>query len=266
MNRKRSLLAVWVVMAVVAGGAALAEEQVWVSAKGDHHVMAKGHAKLFASDGEVFDVSELADGETRVFGRGEKQITATRDGDEVLLSRSAADGEDAVEIVCALESDSCRIITIGDEPDKLMIAIEKRTVCEGGETECDVHLSSLHHGEGEATILVQTVADCSADVECEHAEEVVVVGSGHHGAMMHSGLIELLADGDDAHFITVESDGGEPTKMLVRAGNKVHLRCPEGDATMVVDKDEADETYLCPKHSVPMERATMPHKIRIETE
>jgi hypothetical protein len=35
---------------------------------------------------------------------------------------------------------------------------------------------------------------------------------------------------------------------------KTVLRCPEGDATVRVDEEEADDTFLCPKHSVPMEQ------------
>ena len=53
---------------------------------------------------------------------------------------------------------------------------------------------------------------------------------------------------------------------MVGDGEEVVLRCPEGDTTMRVDLDEADETYLCPKHSLPLEKlatAGKPHRVKI---
>ena len=39
----------------------------------------------------------------------------------------------------------------------------------------------------------------------------------------------------------------------VLASDSVLLRCTEGDATITVKKEEAKDTFLCPKHSTPME-------------
>ena len=45
--------------------------------------------------------------------------------------------------------------------------------------------------------------------------------------------------------------------------SKVHLRCPEGDSTIHVDKEEAGDVFLCPKHSVPMEQIKSPRLMEI---
>jgi len=45
------------------------------------------------------------------------------------------------------------------------------------------------------------------------------------------------------------------------------LRCPEGDTTMRVKKEEVDEVFLCPKHSLPLEKAPSKgrvHRIKVE--
>jgi len=67
-------------------------------------------------------------------------------------------------------------------------------------------------------------------------------------------------------FVVGDDDGGT-RRIVVRSGSQASLRCPEGDVTMVVDRDEADETYLCPKHAVPLERSGGhgAHRILIET-
>ena len=88
--RKRAIPA-----AVAAVGAlasiAVAAGPVWVSSDGQAHVVAgAAHAIVLDEEGgERFDVADLRDGETRVFGVGERQLTARRSGDEVVLERPA---------------------------------------------------------------------------------------------------------------------------------------------------------------------------------
>ena len=42
---------------------------------------------------EVVELRDLADGETRTFGEGDHAVTATRDGDRVVLNLHGPDGQ-----------------------------------------------------------------------------------------------------------------------------------------------------------------------------
>ena len=41
--------------------------------------------------------------------------------------------------------------------------------------------------------------------------------------------------------------------MQLHSKDTVALSCPEGDTSMHVSKEEADDVFLCPKHSLPLE-------------
>jgi hypothetical protein len=56
--------------------------------------------------------------------------------------------------------------------------------------------------------------------------------------------------------------------VFIAKDDKVSLRCPEGDTTMRVDKSEAEDVFLCPKHSVPLEQVKSKgrvHEIKVRT-
>ena len=74
-------------------------------------------------------------------------------------------------------------------------------------------------------------------------------------------------------MVFVGEDGGHPHVMHLDGhanvlrfdDGKVVLTCPEGDAKIHVEQEEAEDTFLCPKHSVPMEKVEAAvHKIVIE--
>jgi len=77
------------------------------------------HDNTFVTTGdagvEKFDLSGLADGETRVFGEGEERVTATRDGDRITLQFSERDGDAPRKIDCTVGKGSCYVMTVGDE-------------------------------------------------------------------------------------------------------------------------------------------------------
>ena len=86
---------------------------------------------------------------------------------------------------------------------------------------------------------------CDEEGNCEELEDM------HHG-----GEVEVVAD---IHH------GGHGNVMIFRSDEldgKVMLRCPEGDATVAVEQDEAEDVFLCPKHSIPMEKAPAKKLIR----
>ncbi len=210
---------------LLAWAAAAAGQGVWVSNDGKSHVIGTGAHAIMIDDegGEHFDLADLRDGETRVFGRGDKQLTATRTGDEVVLSRPAHGSESAVRITCSVTSDDCSVVTFDDEPDKVLVVVEKTRTCVNGD------------------------GDCVADVD---------IVSGLPGSGAHVVIRKIECDGEDCKD---ENElGASPMKVIrVRTPHEsshVSLRCPKGDTTMRVDSAEADNTYLCPKHSLRLEK------------
>ena len=222
--RKRAMSAAVAALGTVAS-IAVAGGPVWVSNDGQAHVVARSaHAILLEEEegGERFDLADLRDGETRVFGQGAKQLTARRTGDEVVLERVAQGDQEALRVSCRLPSDHCSVVTFADEPEKVMLVVEKMRTCVGDDAECsadiDVDLMSSGIGSSAHRVIVENV-ECKGD-DCTAVESGPAVVRIRHSA---------------------DSD-------------TVALRCPEGDTTMRVARDDADATYLCPKHSVPLER------------
>jgi hypothetical protein len=85
-----------------------------------------------------------------------------------------------------------------------------------------------------------------------HQEGVFVMRSDYEAA---DGLAEII----------VMSPSGGKMHMLHTDG--ATLACPEGDATIHVKKEEANDVFLCPKHSVPMEKVDyrkMMHKFELQ--
>jgi hypothetical protein len=234
-----------IALALACGLAVAGEEETWVAEDGRRIELDGAHKMVFIADegGESFDLAELRDGETRTFGQGAKQITAQRAGDVVTLTRSAESGGKALEIQCTMPKDSCRIMTFADEPEKVMVMVEKRRECINGVGDCDatvdVTVDHLASGEGKVHAIVRKV-ECDDAGNCSEIEKVI----GHPGS-------------EAIHFVGAGA-GPAADVMILRSegleGGPVLLRCPEGDATLHVTEEEAAETFLCPKHSVPLEQ------------
>ncbi len=66
-------------------------------------------------DIETVRLDELADGETRTFGEGEHEVTATREGDRITirLQRDAAGVAETLD--CTVGDDSCRVFVSDDD-------------------------------------------------------------------------------------------------------------------------------------------------------
>lgn len=240
---------------VLVFGAAVAAGQggTWVSADGDRHeIRGEAHALFIGEDdAESFDVADLADGETRILGSGEKQITATRSGDEVTLSRTRSTEADEVAISCTISEDSCKVLTFPSDPGKVLVVVEKTRVCENGVGDCDAQVELIEAlPEGAKRIFVRRMVDCDEEGECSETEDV----SEHPGSHAVIRVETLGAPGEN---VFVVGEGG-PGHALVLHGDGITLRCPEGDTRMHVDEDEADEVFLCPKHSVPLEKVESP--------
>jgi hypothetical protein len=247
------------------------DKQVWVSDDGDHHDI-HGNVMFIGEDGEAFDLSDLADGETRIFGSGDKQVTATRDGDEATITREPSGDESGMEITCHLDRDTCKIMTDDGDPEKVMIVIQKVRECVNGEGDCEVDVDLMDvgvFGDDAQTIMIRESINCDDEGNC--TEDVSHMG-GVHGE--GHALIELQTGVDPDGNVIVIGEGGNwvgahatGDMVFISGDDKVSLRCPEGDTTMRVDKDEAEEVFLCPKHSVPMEKVQSKgrvHEIKVK--
>ncbi len=231
-----------------------------------------GKQHVLIEDGEAFDLSDLADGETRVFGVGDKQVTVSREGDLATIRRARGAGDPEMEITCRLSSDTCKVITSEDDPSRVMLVIQKTRECENGVGDCDDELLDLDlGGEGHA-VLVRKIVECDEEGNCEETADVTTHGDAHGHAMIRIEDFEgslpedLVFVGEDGKWV---GDTGGKRVVVVGRDDRVALRCPEGDATMRVDKDEAGDVFLCPKHSVPLEQVETKarvHKIKLHEE
>lgn len=252
-------LTVGLVIAIAAtlfGVGALAEEENvrvvvadWVADDGNAIAIHERGGNMFfgEDDGEVLDVSELRDGETRIVGIGAKQVTVFRSGDAVTISRPANGDDKALEVACSVGQDTCQIITFDDEPDKVMIMVQKTRSCVNGAGDCDfARMGHFDHlgADGNQRMMIKRI-ECGDHGDCSELHEVL----GNR-----SMTVDLDIDGEGPHAIFMQKGFGSHGQNV--------LSCPEGDATMHVTAEEADDVFLCPKHSVPMEKMDLPKFIQ----
>ena len=198
---------------------------------------------IIVGDGDVekHDLAELYDGETRTFGQGEDAITATREGDSIVIKLPGRGGEIRT-INCTIGEGSCYAFTSSDG-DKNMFVL--KNISEG-EGEKKVEVIKLISGEGH-----EAHAGAMNWVSADHD---VIVGSG------------------DGRRAVVRVDSIGPQVMAFVGEDVTRLRCPEGDTTMTLDLEEDDDgPYYCPKHNIEMEEvegilATDHRVIVIETD
>ncbi|MGD8375846.1 MAG: hypothetical protein PVF68_06880 [Acidobacteriota bacterium] len=178
-----------------------------------------GHGRVMtADDAETFDLSDLADGETRYFGSGDGEFQATREGDRVVVR---FDGEEpSREITCTIGQERCLVLTPDAGAGTLILRSD---------------------GDEDSRTISVVRADASGSA--------VFVGSGEAGG----GTMTVHIDGEDP-MRWVDADGGATTIVEVGRSDTVVLRCPEGDTTMTLEKGEDAGPYYCPRHQLELER------------
>ena len=198
------------------------------------------HGRHMMIDGEQIDLSDLADGETRTFGQGERQITAVREGD--LITIAVGDTEMVSDFTCDAAKDSCFVILSGDgDAVKLLVT----TGSEG-------------QGHAEKKVMVMAFGDREHDGDHEFVfsgedSELVNVMVSTHG---ESHTWVSRDDGDVRVFVTRDGDGdgrSHVRRILLRADTTM-LRCPEGDTTMHLQEGEDEGPFYCPKHDIKLEK------------
>ena len=78
----------------------------------------------------------------------------------------------------------------------------------------------------------------------------------------------MITDGEFDGDTIVVGDHAKGDMVFISTDDKITLRCPEGDTTMRVEKTEAEDVFLCPKHSVPLEKVKTKgrvHEIKVRT-
>jgi len=268
---KRLVLGIAVIALATFGLAAIAGEGgTWVADDGNTFNVSTAHAMFIGEDegANVFNLDELADGETRTFGSGDKQVTVSRNGDKATILREETREESRLEVTCVLGQDTCRVMTFDEDPEKVMVMIAKTRECVNGVGNCEHDMIDLDAigGEGHA-IMIKRFVSCDDDGNCEETEDHFTHGAPGQIGAAHQIMIETLGEvgeGDGDHLIMVNP--GMHVGSF-HAKDSVTLACPEGDAHMTVKLDEADDVYLCPKHSVPLEQIKFKtHRVKIGSE
>jgi hypothetical protein len=265
MKRLIQGLALTCLVLALAAGSTQAGEGKWVSKSGNVHAIHGGNAVFVSDDdAERFDLSDLAVGETRTFGTGSRAVTVSRSGDSVTITRSrSGDDVSSIDITCEVENDTCTVLTFPNDPEKVMVAIERERTCVDGAGDCDFSFGEAH-GAGHVVVDI----DCDGD-DCEEFHTMHLQGLSE---LNNAFAIETTGDGGETSKIVIRRVGGHGAKednvfvtsmgasvgglheILALHGDKVMLRCSEGDATIMVEKEEGEDTFLCPKHSTPMEQ------------
>lgn len=246
------------VLALLLAGTAGAGGGVWISDKGEAHEIGS-NAIFFDEDGESFDLSDLEDGEVKVFGRGDKQITASRVGETIVIDRPKSNDERAIRIECEVGQDSCKVMTFGEHDEKVALMIQKR---HAGQQIMTIDEDVMLGEDGEATIMITQVGDCEhdSDADCvgkrieileggDVSGEMVVevltsTGHGHHAKNVwvsaegpHVGHHTMIVgDGATPHDLDELYDGetrifgyGDRQVTAVREGDKVTISRPQSD-------------------------------------
>jgi hypothetical protein len=183
-----------------------------------------GNGVWISDDGDSFDLSDLEDGETKIFGAGDKQITASRRGDTISIE-SEGDGDGRpVNIECTAGQDSCRVMTFGDDDSKVALMMGKR---HAGHHVVSVDENVMIGDNGETTIMITRIGDCDDDDDagCIGKNIEILDGSALAGEM----IVEVIAsagDHDPSHNVWVsggDSHHGRHTMMVTDGATKHDL-------------------------------------------
>jgi hypothetical protein len=203
------------------------------------------------------DLAQMKDGETRTFGEGKAQITASRRGDDIEITLPAEDGKTPRTLTCKAGDQHCFVMAhdeLGHGTVMVMRAAGDGASNEafswsGGDggtwTDESGKTMVLHSDGGEHEIRIVAEADGEPGTV-----KVIRVDAGDG----EPGEVKVYAmDGDDTEGFKMLSGSSDAPQMIRIEVKGTMLHCPEGDATLHVEEGD-DAVYLCPKHNVAMEK------------
>lgn len=203
--------------------------------------------------GESFNLTDLKDGETRTLGEGAKQVKVSRQGDTATIERPARGDERELSISCRLSSDTCEVVTFDNEPEKLLVVVQKERECINGEGDCETDVELTDGFTAGARVIIEKRVQCDEAGNCHETEDIRHGGLGSGPGIVR--IKHLGKPGEVESIVTVAGDDASGI-VSVEDGNSIALRCPEGDTTMRVPEEEGDRAYTCPRHNVPLEKVT----------
>jgi hypothetical protein len=204
------------------------------------------------------DLAQMKDGETRTFGEGKAQVTASRRGDNIEVTLPSEDGKAPRTLTCKA-GEHCYVMAHDDLGHGTVMVM--RTA---GAEDAPQEMTWVSNSDDGGTWTDEsgnTMVFHSAGGE--HEIQVVAEADGEPGTVkvirVDAGDGEpvrvFTSAGGDAEAFTMLSEADAPHVIKIEVKGTM-LHCPEGDATLhVEDGDEA--VYLCPKHNVAMEGGPM---------
>lgn len=201
-------------------------------------LMAGDHGEL-----NSLNLEDFADGESRTFGEGDHKVVVTRTGDRLSVKIDGLDGLHGKHVM--IGSAGHDIECGDDDGDCNLWVSEDGTIITLGEG-----------GIGGNAMFFSDEGDARGNIEKE--VHVVRIGEGGENTFTVDvdGLVGHHAGHGNAMFIT----SGDSDKTV--------LRCEEGDTTMTVDSEHAEDVFFCPLHKTelkPVVRKVIQRKIEVTT-
>jgi hypothetical protein len=204
---------------------------------------------LMAGDHEemhTLKLEDLADGETRTFGEGDHKVTVTRNGDQLSVNVEGLEG---------LKGFHGKHVMIGSAGHDIE--------CDDDKGDCNLWVSEDGNviklgagGIGGNAMFFSDAGDAHGNVIIK-----AIGDGGDIDKEVH--VIRIGEDGENTFTVDVEGGEGGPHVVKMIGGLMGHhgshgdhtiLRCEEGDTTMVLDTDEAEEVFFCPKHKTELKK------------
>ena len=173
---------------------------------------------------EELHLSELSDGETRVFGEGDHAITAVREGDIVTVTLPGVEGDEDHEIVVDLAEDDGHVVVMGGDAHS---AVWVKAGGDLDDDEVEIEIDALDDSELEgANIVIRKMIDIEEDEGEESNTSVMrvirVAGDGEAGEGEQlevdvEALVDQLGEHAEVRVMKIHTEeGDEGTKVMVR--------------------------------------------------
>ncbi|GEM_PF-5575649 len=176
--------------------------------------------------GDVVKLEKLEDGETRVIREGDPEITATRDGRTIrIVTKNDGSEQEIMEVLCT-GSDGC--------DDKILVRLDSDAA-----EDLDILTKVIS-----STISYESLSGDDGASPKKHVFVFQGAGENDDASNVFSG----------SHQIFLSQAGGEEAGILQKLRSPL-LRCPEGDATLRITEEDAEQAFFCPRHGIEMEKS-----------